>query len=80
MRDGGLGQDEPPAAFNAGRQSLCREAAKDHGVQGPDASAGQHRDGQLAHKGHVDGDAVPLPDPSLLQPIRLQHNWSTMRS
>ena len=34
------------------------EAAENHGMDGADASAGEHGDGQLGNHGHIDRDAI----------------------
>ena len=63
------GDDEIGAAIlDAVRQRIRREAAEDHGVDGADARAGEHRIGGLGDHRHVDGHAV-----AALDAVRLQH-------
>ncbi len=45
------------------------EAAEDHGVGRTDPGAGQHRDRDLGHHAHVDGDDVTLAHAERLQRI-----------
>ena len=55
-------------------QRVRAVAAKDDGVDGADASAGQHGHHQLGHHGHVDGDTVALLDALGLQHVgKLAH-------
>ncbi len=54
--------DGGPGVVDADRQLRRREPAEDHGVDGADAGAGQHRDDGLGHHRHVDHDAVALLD------------------
>ena len=48
-------------------QRLGREAAVHDRMDGADLGAGQHRDRQLGHAAHVDGDPVALLDAERLQ-------------
>jgi len=48
--------------------ALGAEAGEDHRVDGADARAGQHGDGELGDHGHVDADAV-----ALLGAVALEH-------
>ena len=49
-----------PAVGKTILDALRAEAAEDDRVDRPDAGAGQHGDGGLGDKGHVDEDPVPL--------------------
>ena len=55
---------EPPA------ERVGREAAEDDGVRGPDARAGEHRDGRLRDHAHVDPDRGSLLHAERLERVR----------
>ncbi len=59
----GLGVVDPVA------ERLGAEAAEDHRVNGADARAGQHGDGELGNHRQVDGHAVALAHPQALQHV-----------
>ncbi len=50
-------------------KGLRAESAENDGMDGADAGAGEHGDGQLGDHGHVDGDPVALLDPQALQDV-----------
>ena len=66
-----VGADEHlgAAVVDARLEGLGREAAEHHHVDGADARAGQHDDGQLGDHGQVQGDAVALLDAVLLEHV-----------
>ena len=51
-------------------QRLGAESAEHDRVRGADASAGEHRDGQLGHHAQVDVDPIAFVDPERPQPVR----------
>jgi hypothetical protein len=59
-----VGGDEELAVESTMRSASesAREAAEDDGVDGADAGAGQHGDGQFRDHRHVDGNPVALLD------------------
>ena len=57
-RQDGLGA----AVVDAVPQRIRAEAGEDHAVRSADARAGEHGDGRFRRLGHVDDDAVALPD------------------
>ena len=57
------------AVVDAVAQRVGGEGAEDDRVRGPDAGAGQHRDGQLGDHGQVDRDRVALLHPEALEHV-----------
>ena len=59
-----ISRDQKPrlCVVDAIAQRFGAEAAKDDVVDGADPGAGEHRDGEFRHEGHVDGDAIALLD------------------
>ena len=57
------------AVVDAVLERLGAEAAEDDGVDGPDAGAGQHGDDRLGDHRHIDGDAVALAHPHVLEDV-----------
>ena len=64
---GGGEDDLRLGVVDAGRELLRRKAAEDHGMDRPDAGAGQHREAGLRDHRHVDDDAIAFDDAHLLQ-------------
>ena len=66
-----ISSDEQPRlrVVDAIAQRFGAEPAEDDAVDGADARAGEHRDGQLGHERHVDGDAIALLDAERLQNV-----------
>ena len=57
----GLGVVQPSREFG------CRKAAEHHGVDRPDAGAGQHRDRRFRHHRHIEDDTVAGADAEIPQ-------------
>ena len=57
------------AIGNAADKRVRREAAEHHGVNGPDARAGQHGKGRFRDHRQIDGDAVAALDAQRLEHI-----------
>ncbi len=59
--------DGGPGIVDARGEFVGGESAEDHGVDGAEPRAGQHRDDRLGHHRHVDHDAVALADAEAAQ-------------
>mmetsp|Transcript_23087 Transcript_23087/g.46757 ORF Transcript_23087/g.46757 Transcript_23087/m.46757 type:complete len:277 (-) Transcript_23087:199-1029(-) len=62
------------AVLDAARERLCAEPSEHHGVDGADAGAGEHGNGQLHHHRKVDRHSVALLDAHASQSVaELRH-------
>ena len=50
-------------------QTICAESTKDHRMGRSDAGTSEHRNDDLRHHAHVDGDGIPLGHPHLFETV-----------